>query len=199
MRLSTQTLIILFLLALHADISVAQTGDSSKVRMTAEVGLGAGSHTSFKMAVNSVFAKNNILGLIISLGVRDGMFVPSNYNSGSLIKLGDGIPNEKVFAIGIMYGKMLYSTSPMVRISLKGGLAYCAVVEPKNFKYGHYGFFGPNYTYDRVTVPTLGLVLNPGIEFPFAKGFGMGLGILSCINKESSTIGAELSILFWDQ
>lgn len=189
---------VLFFFAIQANKIAAQDGDSAKVRITADIGFGVGSHTSFKMALNSVFAKNHILGLIISLGVRDGLAVPSNYYSGSLIKVGDGIPNEKVFSMGILYGKMLYSKATTVRFSLKGGAAYCLVVVPGNFRATTNKWLGPNYFYANYNISVPALVFNPAIEFPFAKSFGMSLGILSCINKQSSTVGVELSFLFRD-
>ncbi len=158
-----------------------------------EAGAGGGTHVSFKFGLNYVFYESNVVSALLFSNFKNDPSVPGDYQRD----LFGGRPKDYMTIGAFMYGKMLYSIDREVRYNLRGGLALGNVTTPVNFRkrYTYSYLFGSNYDYDQDTKNTAGVVLNPTIEFPFGRAFGLSVGLFSVISAEMSSFGVEGSML----
>ncbi len=136
-----------------------------------EMGAGYGTAFAFKLGVNTIFKTYNIISVDFYYTQRPAPDVPSDYHTGLL----GGLPKQRLYTFGLMYGKVLFAKPQKIRYTLKGGLAMGSAMTPANFTQASYtGIynFDPNYEYTYHTVFNYGLVLNPTVEFPLGRGFG---------------------------
>ena len=159
-----------------------------------EMGAGYGTGFAFKLGVNSIFNKDQIISVDFYYTQRPAPDVPSDYHVGLL----GGLPKQRLYTVGLMYGKVLFARPQKIRYTLKGGLALGSAMTPTNYTQANTGIisFDANYDYTYHTVFNYGLVLDPTVEFLLGRGFGFSLGIFSLINPISSSAGVEGSMIF---
>ncbi len=194
-----RSLLIALLLYCCSTFVYAQTDSTAitaKIRypyIYAETGLSLGTHASAYADLNMVFQKDNIISLYYLNCGRNSPTVPKDYGTDFF-----GLqPLQIVSMYGITYGKVFYTNSPLLRYVLKGGISAGTVSTPVNFVkvYGG-GWFGPDYSYTNDKQFTVGILLNPEIEFPLGRYFGFTFGAFADINPISTVAGINLGLIF---
>jgi len=162
-----------------------------------EEGVGGGTHFSAKVGFGGVIKKVNNFSLSMYYLSRRSNNAPADYHPG-LVFFGDGRPQTITELICPMYGKVFYMANSNSRFVVKGGLAIGSVINPVNFVPAHstsWLYLGPNYIYSTNTDITAGIVLNPSIELPVCRVFGLSFGMYCVFTSKSSSIGLEGNIL----
>lgn len=103
-------------------------------------------------------------------------------------------PNEVVSSLHLLGGKIFkFKKSGKTRLNLLGGFGYSSLSKYSDWvqseRNGEYG-------YDRSVTSTVSFVLNPRIEFPFTKMFGLMISPSFSINKHTTVIGIGAGMMF---
>lgn len=196
--------IILFLSAIGilgiCEGTYAQSNYGKQKWVYAEIGEGTanGKFTSFNVAVNTIFGNdhNNIFTVGFYYFKREDPNCPADYSediSSFLNPFATIIhPIQDMRTCGLMYGKVIYTGSPKVRLALKGGMLAGVEHHSSNFEYTG---GNPNYTYTHETKLAAGLLLNPVLELPLSPHFGFALGGYANINPIVSIMGVDIRII----
>jgi len=139
-----------------------------------------------------------------SLGVygqgRKYRNLPSDYvpPSGmfSVFLFGMDYPQEEWTTFYISFGKVLKTRSDIIRFNLSGGLGFNNLKYPSDFRKITPVNSAENYYYSLHTKNSLGLLINPTVDFVFWKYFGISTGLVSNISPNRFSLGIEFSVLF---
>lgn len=173
-------------------ISSSLLAQSNNTLVYGEIGGGVGNYRSFKGGVDVIFDGNNILTPCMYFNGRRAPNTPSDYQRGFL----SGYPQQEFELFGLMYGKIIYTENPNIRIALRGGIMIGDYETPYDFNSSGETLLGPNYSYQYNHQLTGAVLLNPVLELPFSRHFGFSFGLFSLINGESSTVGGEANMIF---
>ena len=152
-----------------------------------ETGLGLGTHTSLKLALNAVVNKS-IFTACFYHSSRRGPEVPADYDP---FLWSD---RETMDVFGLMYGRVIYTSNPYVRYTIKAGIGMGKVISPVDFV--RYSGLLTNYTFTKREEAITALLLNPTVDLPFSRGFGLSCGLFANVNLVSPAFGIEGSLLF---
>jgi len=162
-----------------------------------EFGLGGGTDHSAKLSLDFIINKNNFFSLSYYSISNNASTTPPDYEPG-LTFFGNDLPQQTTSLVCPMYGRVLYMPGKNTRFILKGGLALGRVSTPENFvPLVPQGWFwlGPNYTYNINHEFTAGIILNPSVEIPFGRVFGMSVGLYSILTSQISSTGLEVNFI----
>lgn len=117
---------------------------------------------------------------------------PNDYTGGSisLFTLGTNSPSDKINTFFIKVGKViLLNEKETIRFNLMGGLGITSFREATNWQpltgSNQGGFIsGPNYTFDYQFETLLCVILNPKLEFPLSRVFGLNISPLVEISSK---------------
>ena len=165
-----------------------------------EVGAGTGNFNTLKFGVNTIIKQKHCVSLLAYVHWKVIEDYPADFTPGwgAGIEPGKGYPINSVIYGAATYGRII-KVDEEVRFNLKGGVAAGAYSEPVNFRrigFQLFDFDDRNYSYDRQSQFLLGILLNPTMEFTFTRGWGLNVGISSCLNNSKSTIGIEVGTIF---
>lgn len=157
--------------------------------------LEIGNH--FGAGANATYIHNNnySLNLGYSKYLKGAKNVPADYSHDSEGMFG---PLEEINNYQILVGKIFkFKKSGKTRLNLLAGLSYVDLKELVNWKRVSNRFTDGNfaYTYEHYRHGTVGFVINPKIEFPFTKVFGLSISPKLNINKNRTLFGLGLSIM----
>ena len=138
-----------------------------------------------------ILSNNSIFSLYYGASTHRASTTPSDYTKGIL----DGDPQQTLGSVIFCFGKIFNTNSPYVRYVLRGGLSGGTVATPTNFQ-PNSGWFSSNYTYSYKNELTMGLVLNPAIEFPLTRHFGLAAGGYANINPVMPVFGVDVTLIF---
>ncbi len=182
---------LLFFMLLITNIfaNYAQIRDENLVYVTAEFNIG--NYKGFDLNLNMIDKKNYSYKIGILLNIRKPKSQPDDYTSGaaSVFLLGLGDPYDSFVSYQISFGK-IYNLNEMetIRVNVSAGLAYTKIREPENWQYTG-GFLDENYTWNYKKNQEISLIINPKIEFPFIKYYGLTLSPMLQINKKRTYFG----------
>jgi hypothetical protein len=164
-----RSLLITSLIILGSYDAFAQSGEPY---IYGEMGGGDGTHAMFKMGINAIFDKSNIISLSYYYASHESPNTPSDFAPGIL----ETTPQQFLSVFGICYGRVFFLNNPRVRFIVKGGIASDEVRSPINFAPNPNSPGGSNYSFSVSNQGVTGFVLNPTIEFPLSVGFGFSIG-----------------------
>jgi len=104
-------------------------------------------------------------------------------------------PKVELTTFYLSTGKVLKSNSGKIRYDLSGGIGVNYIVAPANFIKKEPLESAENYSYTFNKGYSLGLIINPSVDFAIWKYFGFSTGITSMISKEGFTCGIEIAYL----
>ena len=81
-----------------------------------------------------------------------------------------------------------YHKKGTIRLNFSLGAGLTAIKEPTNWDSSERGILYRNYSFDYKIYHTLGLIVNPKLEFPFAKYYGLTISPMLQINKDRTYI-----------
>ena len=196
-RILLTLLLILNWLFVHAQ-------KDKKLYLYGELGVGFYDEIAGKAALNSVFLRNNIITVNYLNQEANAHNIPDDYQpEWALFRLfgDDGMPQYDMEMWSVLYGKMLFTESPTARFSLKGGFTFGKVIYPYLYVpktiSGFYILGQPsNYSVYYKEEQVRGIVLNPVLELPFSRFWGLTLGFNANINNYKSLYMLELTTIF---
>lgn len=147
---------------------------------------GASSHINYVAYEKFSFQ----LGLSSHLRKPDSQ--PENYSSGFLgvLLFGAANPFDQLINVQAKAGRIYrINKSGTIRFNLMGGVAFTIIREPYNWRPVGGSFITENYAYDMQGYNTISFIINPRIEFPFTRFYGLSLSPLLMINKDRTFVG----------
>ncbi|QDO94608.1 hypothetical protein FNB79_11740 [Formosa sediminum] len=168
----------------------AQFSTSHAIYTTGELNLG--NYIGFDLNLNYVYKETYSLKIGYTGNLRTPKSQPENYSSGfeSIFSFGTTNPYDQLENIQIGAGKIYkLNTKGTIRLNLSAGLGYTIIREPENWHPIDNPFLTENYTWQYRKYNTLSFVLNPKIEFPISKIYGLTVSPLLILNKDRTYIG----------
>jgi hypothetical protein len=156
-----------------------------------EIGGGYGTHGSLKIAFDIINHTSNTISICFFFSSHRDPDRPPDFAPG----LFEPYPQQQLYMFGIMYGKVFYSKQTTTRFVLKGGLSGGVVYTPQNYISAG-SWFEANYTYSLKHEFTPGILLNPTMELPVRRYFGLSFGLYTNVNFISPVFGVEGSMIF---
>jgi len=171
----------------------AQFADKNAIYATGEFNIG--NYLESDLNLNYVFAESYSFKVGYSGHIRKPKSQPENYNSGLignlLLNLAD--PYDQIENYQLLVGK-IYSLNKKntIRANVSLGLGYTTIREPGNWQPVNEGFLTENYTYEYSKSNTVSLIINPKIEFPFTRFYGLTISPMLQINTDRTYFGVGI-------
>lgn len=189
-----QLLILLFLFA-GANIVNAQFAENNAIYLSGE--MGAGNYFNGDLNLNYVYKENYSLKIGYSGNMRKAKSRPDDYYSGlvkGVFMLGLANPKDQLESYHISFGKILYlNTSKNIRANLLFGVGYTTITEPENWNKVEGSVIGKiildNYTWDYGKRHVVIFIINPKIEFPITRYWGLTVSPMVQFNKDRTYFG----------
>ena len=159
------------------------------------ISIGGGLPANARVAFDLCFAQGITTSVFGQMTTRNSPNTPSDYQPG-FVAIGEGygrVP-EYLTTVGITAGKMTL-LSPYARLNIKAGVGYARLNAPEHFvlKPKDILNFGSNYTYERHTHSGWALFVQPSVEFPLTRHFGIAVSPFVNINQFHPVFGVELA------
>ena len=184
-----KTLFLAFLL-LAAIPANAQFSQKNALYLTTEI--GKGNYLGLNAGINYVYNQTYSFAVGFSGQIRKAKTTPADYSSGitGIFSFGLANPSDQMGTLYLTAGKIfLIEQTGSVRFHLSLGMGYTVITEPANWQPAEGGGITENYTYDAYSYGTISLIINPKIEFPFTRYFGLTLSPVLQLNKDRIYIG----------
>ncbi len=123
---------------------------------------------------------------------------PDDYYGGIGGLLVGSYPNEQMGSLQMQVGKVFNLVkSRKVRVNLSAGLALSRYRRPSNWvkDYNYNAPLAPNYNWNYQFFNTVSFVLNPRIEFPFGRIYGLNVSPLILVNPHTIYYGIGIGHL----
>ncbi len=160
--------------------------------------LTGGNYFGGSLMINYVYNDQYSFQIRSSHFIRSSKSKPSDYISGvfSLLSL-ETLPYDQVTSYGFLVGKVKnLNEKGTIRFNLRGGVSYSFFKEPFNWQKVGNGFLSPNYTFDYRTQKVVSLDINPEIEFPITRFFGLSTSPFVELNTKTIVWGIEIKTLW---
>ena len=189
-----QTLILVFLFA-GMNIVNAQFAENNAIYLSGE--MGGGNYFNGDLNLNYVYKENYSLKIGYSGNLRKARSQPDDYYSG-LIKgvfmFGLANPKDQLDSYHISLGKIVnLNKSRNIRANLLFGVGYTTIIEPENWKKVKGtiidGMLTDNYTWDYEKRHGISFIINPKIEFPITRYWGLTVSPMVQFNKDRTYFG----------
>lgn len=181
-------ILFLFFSSLAAN---AQFSENNAIYYSGSLELG--NYLGIDMNANYVLKEKYSFRLGFAGFVRNPKAAPSDYSSGLLGAMTFGLANpyDQLNNFQIAAGRIIsMNKKGTIRANLSAGIALTNIKETYNWQRVEVGgFLTPNYTYDYHDYNTFSLIINPKIEFPFTRFYGLTLSPLLIINKDRTYVG----------
>jgi len=176
----------------------AQFSEKNAIYLTG--GLNAGNFWGMNLNLNYIFNNNYSLQAGISDLFRDSKSKPEDFTSGLTGLLTFGLSNliyyDEMDNYQILLGKIFKTNkNSSTRFNIAGGIGYTYLTEAVNWKHVTNYTIGENYTYDIVKHGSISLIINPQVEFPFSRFFGITCSPMLLINKDRTYIGIGIGAM----
>lgn len=181
--------ILLFALLLAFTNVKAQLGEEHAVYSTTEFILG--NYLGINLNLNYVYQEKYSVQAGYSGNVRLSRSRPEDYHSGigGLISLGLSNPYDVLENYQVNLGKIYpLNNNGTIRLNLLAGVGLTTIREPANWE-PFTAVLGSNYTFAYEKYRTLSLIINPKIEFPLTRFFGLTVSPLIQLSKNRSFYG----------
>lgn len=176
---------------------------SGKNLLYGDVGLFWGNHTGFELGINYIRNEKYSVQISYYHHIIEAQEMPEDFRTSSLFNFSPVIfPEVNVPDINHSFnilGGYVHNLNPKrtMRLNLQAGIAFLHMQYATNFqKKGSPLLFGDNYRYDFKYRNTIGVIINPRIDFPFFKGYGLSISPLVEFGGRKTTYGIGLINIF---
>jgi len=184
-------ILLLFIVILSINSVNAQFSENNAIYQTSEITVG--NYLGVDVHANYVLKEKYSFKIGYSAFFRKAKSAPEYYNSGliGLLTFGLANPYDQMENFQILAGRIYpLNRKGTIRVNLSLGLGFTIIREPTNWEpLGGSLFIAPNYSYDYNEYNTLGIIINPKIEFPITRFYGLSLSPMIQINKDRTYIG----------
>jgi hypothetical protein len=171
----------------------AQFDENNAIYWGKEINLG--NYFGINTNLNYVYKEKYAFSVGFTGNSRKAKSTPSNYYGGLFGALTLGLTGPKdileTYHIGIGRIYKLNKTGTK-RVNLSVGVGYTTIREPTNWQLEGATVILPlsaNYTWSYNEYNTMSLIINPRIEFPFLRFYGLTLSPMLQINKDRAYFG----------
>ncbi len=184
---------LIILIVLNTQLITAQNNIKDTYYLSYELNLG--NYLGVDFNLNYVFKNRYSLKLGFSGNVRKPKSQPEDYSAGlnGLFSVGIENPYDHLLNYRIDFGK-IYNLNPQetIRVNFSFGIGYTIIKEPNNWQFTESDAvinLAENYTYSYRSYSTLSFIINPKIEFPFTRFYGLTISPMIQINKDRTYFG----------
>lgn len=189
-----QLLLLLFFFAVAITAS-AQFAENNAIYLSGE--LGGGNYFNGDLSLNYVYKEDYSLKIGLSGNLRKPVSQPDDYFSGlvkTVFMFGLANPKDQLETYSISLGKIVnLNKSKNIRANLMFGVGYTTITEPENWKKveGNIldGLVVDNYTWDYGESHGISFIINPKIEFPFTRFWGLTVSPIVQFSKDRTYFG----------
>lgn len=183
---------LLLLLSFSISISnaTAQFDVNNAIYATGELNLG--NYIGFDMNLNYVYQEKYSFKLGYTGNLRKPKSQPDDYSSGlsGIFLFGLDNPYDQLENFQIGVGRIYkLNEKGTIRLNTSFGIGYTVIREPENWERINSGFLEENYSWNYRKYNTVSFILNPKIEFPFSRFYGLTLSPMLQINKDRTYFG----------
>jgi hypothetical protein len=186
--------LLLLIFVLFCQQAFSRKMDSLYVYMDAGALFGINKINGVTLGINAVY-KQHAFTFSHCDFTNAAKNVPADYEPG--FALFGGTPLTSLFLLGLEYGHVWYSSKPIMRFVLKGGLFMGTYEYPDNFvpqeSTGMF-FTSSNYSFEYKTEKVFAVKLSPTLELP-SRFAGLSIGLFGLIVPKSSTAGLQINVL----
>lgn len=168
----------------------AQFAEKNAIYHTSEITIG--NYFGIDIHANYVLNEKYSFKIGYSGLLRHPRSAPENYSSGFIgaILFGLANPYDQLESFQIATGKIYtLNKKGTIRANLSIGLGVTIIKEPTNWQALDGNFITENYSYDYHKYNTLSLIINPKIEFPFTRFYGLTISPMIQLNKDRTYFG----------
>ena len=161
--------------------------------------LKLGNYVGLDLDLNYVHSEKYSLSVGYSGHIRKARSLPYDYSSGlfNAMLFGLGQPLDQLENVQLTAGRVYkLNKKGTIRINFSAGLAYSTIKEPGNWQRTDDLFLVENYTWDYEKYHTMSLIINPELEFPLTRFFGLTLSPMAIINKDRTYVGIGIGQIF---
>ncbi len=180
--------LLLFLISIN--VAYAQLNVNNTIYLTGELSLG--SYIGIDINLNYIYKEKYSFKIGYVGNIRKPKSQPKNYASGltGLFTFGLSNPYDQFENYQIGFGKIYnLNENGTIRTNLSFGLGYTTIREPENWELINDGFLTENYTWNYKKYNTVSIVINPKIEFPLTRFYGLTISPMLQINKDRTYFG----------
>ncbi|WP_372919732.1 hypothetical protein [Salegentibacter sp.] len=183
-------IITILITLISINLANAQFNENNALYSTAELNLG--NYLGFDISLNYLYQDKYSFKIGYTGNIRKPRSQPEDFTSGlkGLLFYGLANPYDQLENYHIGVGKIYnLNQSGTIRANISIGLGYTLIREPENWERLYNGFLAENYTWNYRKHNTVSLVINPKIEFPFTRFFGLTISPMLQINKDRTYLG----------
>ena len=183
-------ILTLLIFSISSNIANAQFDENNAIYSTGELNLG--NYIGVDINLNYVYKEEYSFKIGYSGNIRKPKSQPEDYTTGltGILLLGLANPYDQLENYQIGIGKIYkINQSGTIRLNASIGLGNTIVREPENWERINNGFFAENYTWDYNKYNTVSLIINPKIELPFSRFYGLTVSPMLQINKDRTYFG----------
>lgn len=186
-------ILLIILIVLNAQLITAQNNTKDTYYLSNELSLG--NYFGVDYNLNYVFKNKYSLKIGFSGNIRKPKSQPKDYSAGlnGLFSVGTENPYDHLLNYKIDFGK-IYNLNPQetIRMNFSFGIGYTIIKEPNNWQFIESDAvinLAENYTYSYRNYSTLSFIINPKIEFPFTRFYGLTISPMVQISKDRTYFG----------
>jgi hypothetical protein len=183
-------IIYLFLFINSIYTTNAQFDENNALYLSSE--LNFGNYMGFDIGLNYVYKDKYSFKFGYSGNIQEPESQPDDYTSGlvGIFTYGLANPYDQLENYHITFG-LVYNLNKKktIRANIAIGLGYTIIREPENWQKIEDSFLTENYTWDYHKYNTVSLIINPKIEFPFTRIYGLTFSPMLQINKDRTYFG----------
>lgn len=176
--------------SISINIANAQFDENNAIYFTGELNLG--NYVGFDINLNYVHKEKHSFKIGYTGNIRKPKSQPEDYSSGltGILLFGLADPYDQLENYQVGFGRIYkINRSGTIRANVSIGIGYTVIWEPGNWKRVNNGFLAENYTWNYRKYNTVSLIINPKIEFPFTRFYGLTISPMLQINKDSTYFG----------
>jgi len=181
----------IFILVFSFNHVNAQFSEDNAIYHTSEITVG--NYLGIDIHANYVLKEKYSFKIGYSGFIRRPKAAPENYTSGliGILTYGLANPYDQMETFQILAGKIYpLNKKGTIRVNISLGLGYTIIREPSNWQpLSGSLYIVPNYTYDYQKYNTISLIINPKIEFPITRFYGLTISPMIQVNKDRTYIG----------
>ncbi len=183
-------ILLSFFLIFSFNYANAQFAEKNAIYHTSEITIG--NYFGIDIHANYVLKEKYSFKIGYSGFIRRPKSAPENYSSGLFGALTFGLANpyDQLENYQILAGRVYpLNKNGTIRANISLGLGFTVIREPTNWQPTGGSFLGQNYSYDYHKYNTISLIINPKIEFPFTRFYGLSISPMIQINKDRTYFG----------
>jgi hypothetical protein len=184
-------IITVLIFSISINLTNAQQFDKNNaIYSSGEMNLG--NYVGIDMNLNYVYKEKYSFKIGYTENFRKPKSLPENYSPGliGIFYLGYLNPYDQLRNFQIGLGRTYnLNENGTIRANFLLGLGYTTIREPENWEFIQDAYFVENYTWNYTMYNTVSLIINPKIEFPFTRYYGLTISPMLQINKDRTYFG----------